>query len=287
MYQSLKFGNELGEIEINKKPYLLQRIDGVSGLAAEQITQQSPGQDGNSNLDTYFKTRTIDLRCVITQGDCDYDALNAKKLEIQKIFNPKIESYIEYTNTTYTKRIKCNCITSPVFSQVDRYKNIQVFQVQIICNEPFWEDIEYSSELMSVSLPSLEFPIIFEDYIEFETEGNNRITIENLGHVATPVIIEFNGPAENPKIMNETTGEYIRIIKTLTSDQKLVINTDPNYLNVELEEGEVRTTAFEFLDLTSIFFLLGIGYNTISFTADVGTVTATVLVKWKDRFLGL
>ena len=47
--------------------------------------------------------------------------------------------------------------------------------------------------------------------------------IENEGDVDAPIQIEYVGPAKNPKITNETTGEYIQVNMEIGEKEKLVL----------------------------------------------------------------
>lgn len=70
--------------------------------------------------------------------------------------------------------------------------------------------------------------------------GDPRVNIVNDGHVETPIEVEFHGPAENPRVTNLTTGEYVQVNRTLTSDDVLFINTAFRNKIVEIERNGIR-----------------------------------------------
>ena len=70
---------------------------------------------------------------------------------------------------------------------------------------------------MQAWVGGFEFPIELDPYMEFETAGN-EITIDNIG-TGKPVVIEFNGPAVNPRVDNLTTGEFIKINRELQAGE--------------------------------------------------------------------
>lgn len=70
------------------------------------------------------------------------------------------------------------------------------------------------------------------------------MNIVNDGHVETPIEVEFHGPAENPRVTNLTTGEYVQVNRTLTSDDVLFINTAFRNKIVEIERNGIREVQF-------------------------------------------
>ncbi len=290
--QTLTFYNDLGSIDMGQSaPYYLQLVEGISGLNNEINSIKAPFQDGETvlktgdNIQSYSQRRNITLTVVIVASD--YDTLNTYKRNLTKIFNPKIPSKLKYTNETYEKEIDVVVETTPKFAQDEKNRYYQVFFVSLIAHQPFWLDLNFSGETFSLSLGKFEFPLQLTDSYEIETEGINRTTLSNDGDVETPVYIEFYGPAINPKILNETTGEYIKVTKTLLTGEKLIISTEIGNKYVIFDNGITQTNAFSLLDLNSVFFNLVLGDNVISFTADFGTDTASVFIQYKNRFIGL
>jgi len=284
--QSLTFENDRGIITIgNSAPYFLQNIEGVSGLTANIQRQKSPFQDGVTYIDTYYNSRNIFLQLVIRADD--YDTLNARKRALLNVFCARLPTELTYTNETYTKVIDCYVETTPSFSQPDKTKQSQTAFISLICAQPFWEDETESGETFSISLGKFSFPLQITEGYEIETEGINRTTIENVGDVETPVLITFEGPATNPTILNETTNEYIKVTKTLLTGEKLIINTEFGNKEVIFDNGSTQVNAFGLIDLNSTFFQLQTGNNIISYSADFGVNTATVNIRYRNRYVGI
>jgi hypothetical protein len=284
--QSLTFENERGTITVgNSKPYFLQSVDGVSGLTANTERQRSPFQDGSTYIDSRYNNRNIFLRIVITADD--YDTLNTRKRTLANIFCARLSTKITYTNGTYTKTIDSYVETTPNFSQPDKTKQSQTAFISLICTQPFWQDETESGKTFSISLGNFIFPLNITEGYEIETEGINRVTINNEGDVETPVLITFEGPATNPTILNETTGEYIKVTKSLFAGEKLIINTEFGNKEVIFDNGSTQTNAFGLIDLNSTFFQLQTGNNVISYSADFGVDTATVNIKYRNRYVGI
>jgi hypothetical protein len=285
--QELTFSNSEGSVTIgNSAPYWLRELNGVSGVTVNIEEQKAPFQDGTTHISENFNNRFFNIVGVIRT--CSDSELNDKKRELSSIFNPKLQSTLTYTNGDYTKKITVWCESTVLFSSTDKGNGYQTFLINLRAHEPFWLDTAISGEIMSLIVPTFKFNLTFAPTITFGTRGNNRATIDNIGDVETPVRIEFEGPAVNPKITNETTGEHIAVTTSLGVGEKLIITTDFGSKKVIFDDGlGNKTNAFGLIDLNSTFFQLQVGENEISYQADTGTTTAEVLVQWYNRFLGL
>jgi hypothetical protein len=105
---------------------------------------------------------------------------------------------------------------------------------------------------------------------------------KNEGQVEAPVVIEIKGACVNPRIDNETTGEFIAFKDlTMTSTQTLIIDTTFGHKKVELDGVNV----FNKLDFSSTFFNLAIGENSIDFSDETGNVDATIHFIYKNLYI--
>lgn len=146
-----------------------------------------------------------------------------------RVINPKTynqstgkrgELLIYYTNDYKKYRIYGKVEDSADFN--DRKKNRDKSTISFYCQDPYWLDDEgINIDIKSVK-GGLKFPIKFPNkfaLLSFYKE------IENEGDVEAPVQIEYIGPALNPRISNETTGEFIQVNMEIGEKEKLVIDT--------------------------------------------------------------
>lgn len=284
--QSLVFTNDNGTISVGQTaPYYLLSVTGIGGLGAEMQSQKAPFQDGSTYIDQQYNNRNITMNIHIVAADLT--ALNVLKRSISNIMKPKTESTLTYANGTTTKQITVYCESSPLWG-TDKSEQHQQCFVSMIANNPFWVDILESSEEMAISIPVLSFDLEITDSFEFETNGINSVDIDNIGDEETPVTIYFKGPATNPKVFNETTGEYIQVTYTLLANEQLIINTAFGNKSVYFDDGTgVLVNAFGYINLNSVFFQLAIGTNRITYTCDTGFDTANVRLTYKNKFVGI
>lgn len=108
------------------------------------------------------------------------------------------------------------------------------------------------------------------------------------GDMETPVEIYFRGPAINPVVRNHRTGEFVRINRTLTSDETLYINTEYRKKTVEIIRGEEREDAWDDMDFASKFFWLYPGDNMIEYSMDSKPeLTRGVEIYYRERYNGI
>lgn len=292
MAEKITYTNSRGQsVELTKSaPFILQFLEGAGGAPTDVQLEKSAFQDGGNYLDTYLEPRVLNFEVAI-RAENEED-LYSKRAELAQVFNPKLgEGELVYNyGTTGEKRIVCVVDRAPVFlvGSENRSTTYQKTVFTIIAPEPFWTDNFVTGEILSQSVPQFEFDLELTDEFEFEKRGTNRTTINNTGDVETPVEIVFEGPASNPVITNETTGEFISVQKTLLDGESLLIGTAFGNKYVLFDDGSGTTTnAFGNLTLDSVLWNLEVGENEVVYTADAGIDTASMRISWRQRYVGV
>lgn len=107
------------------------------------------------------------------------------------------------------------------------------------------------------------------------------------GDVDTPILVTFNGPSVNPRIINQGTGEWIWINATLATGDLFVVNTAFGQKTVSLTQGGIVTNGIAHLDISSTFFSIEVGSNTVYYEDDAVLSTASVTMTWTERYVGI
>ena len=157
--------------------------------------------------------------------------------------------------------------------------------LELTCMDPAML-AEYSeSDQMSTWIGGwkLKFTLPFH----LRRRGPKQKTIINGGHLDTPVQVIFQGPAENPRIVNRTIGEQIIVNRTLTEDDFLRIDTDPDHISVKIERNGVVEDAYGYIDLDTDFFQLAPGENVIEYGTDNELDPQQVVIVHRERYLGI
>lgn len=170
------------------------------------------------------------------------------------------------------------------YNDEENVAGLYKFVIDIVCPNPFWKDIVIGDQI-STWIGGWKFK--FKLPFKFKQKGEPKKNIFNDGHVETPVEIIFKGPAVNPKVLNSTTGEFIKVDRTLTSDDTLYITTEFGNKKVEIERDGVRANAFNYIDLDSTFFKLKVGDNTIEYSTQNELEPQSVEIRYRNRYLGV
>lgn len=159
------------------------------------------------------------------------------------------------------------------------------FLVELDCLDPTFKDLLQTGESISTWIRGWKWK--FKLPFKMKERGEPQKSILNEGHVETPVEIIFHGPAVNPKVINLTTDQMIRIKQSLTSDDTLYINTAFGKKTVEIERNGVREDAFDYIDLASDFFPLQVGENVIRYESENGLDPQSVEIRYSNRYIGV
>lgn len=197
-------------------------------------------------------------------------------------FNPKNSGTL-FVNYSGTERYIKYAVESFKNKRDSLYEPLNCI-VDLICPNPHFNDIEVGDEI-STWIGGWKFK--FKLPFKFKQKGEPRKNIFNAGHLETPVQIVFKGPAVNPKVTNITTGKFIKVNRTLSSDDTLYINTSYGNKTVEIERDGIRKNAFNYIDLDSTFFNLEVGDNLIEYSTDNNIDPQSVQIIHKSRFLGV
>ena len=100
--------------------------------------------------------------------------------------------------------------------------------------------------------------------------------------------IEYVGPALNPRITNDTTGEYIQVNMEINEKETLVIDTREGKETVNLITPHEVIDVYNKIDLNSTFFKLIIGKNLIKYSSDIEGAKDRVTIKdYTNKYVGV
>lgn len=111
--------------------------------------------------------------------------------------------------------------------------------------------------------------------------------VDNEGDEEIPLQIEYTGPATNPKIINETTREFIQVNMEIGEKEKLIINTAQGQETVNLVTPNETIDVYNNIDLNSTFFKLILGKNLIKYSSDNEGAKDKVSITYSNRYVGV
>ncbi|MEW6661970.1 MAG: phage tail family protein [Bacillota bacterium] len=285
--ERVTFTNSRGQSVVisSQEPFFLDSISGTGASGVDTQMQKAPYQDGKTYIDTVIEPRLINIEVLLLTET--QEEIFAGRRELVQVFNPKLgPGVLKYEYPGGVKEIPAVPDLAPVFASgnENRGHGFQKALISLICPEPFWQDVEESQEEMAAWIGGFGFPLELPKKF---AESGQEVIMHNAGDVAVPVVIEFNGPALNPRVDNLTTGEFIRVIRALAEGEKLIIGTAFGKKGASLVTLTGQSNAMHWIDINSTFWQLVPGDNQVKYSADEGTETATVLVHWKNHFVGV
>lgn len=212
----------------------------------------------------------------------EYTELLTQKHTI-RILGKQGELLLYYTNDYKKYRIYARVEDSVDFNA--RFKNHDKATISFLCVDPYFLDAEGTDvEIKSVN-GGLKFPLSLSTHFALVSFFKE---IDNQGDVEAPIKIEYQGPALNPRVTNETTGEYIQVNMEIAEQEKLVINTAEGQETVNLITPHETKDVYNNIDLNSTFFKLIIGKNLIKYSSDQEGSRDKVTIKdFSNKYIGV
>ena len=277
--QSLTFGDSA--------PLLVTKIDGLGSPQNEIYRQKSPYQDGITVTHTALNERELVLEGVILANAQDRQKYRQVLLQT---FNPKLKGTLIFERYGTKKQIECIPELAPSFPS-NMQENYQQFLITLLCPNPFWQDVERTKAEIAIWRGALEFPLeLMEEGIELGfREPSLIVNIYNPGDVPCGMEIRFKALATvvNPSLFNVNTREYLKINKTMTASEVIVVTTQFGGKRVESHLNGVVTNAFNWLDLDSVFLQLDPGDNLLRYDAEEGLDNLEADIYFTPQYLGV
>lgn len=206
-----------------------------------------------------------------------------KRQELISFFSPFEPGVLEVNYLGMHRQIEYE-VMGMLMNNTNIYDELSCL-VELECPDPAFEDNIDESEAISAWVGGWSFPFTLP--FQLKTKGDPRVNIVNEGHMEAPVIVEFHGPAINPYVKNLTTGKYIKIEAELGESQILYIDTAFGKKAIEIEEDGVRKDASAMMSYDSRFWNLQVGDNVIEYGSDNKLQENNVVVRYRNRYLGI
>lgn len=265
------------------RPFFLSKLDGA-GITRQSInTFKAPDQDG-----AFFISSTLDMRNITLEGTVlanTVDEAYEQRKRFLRIFTPKQQG------TLLVRDRQIACVVEEAGFAASSRERAPKFFVSLLCPSPFFEALEEVREELamwtSLFLFELEIP---ESGMEFGARQPSQIiTVDNIGDVSCGCQIVFKalGTVVNPELMNLDTGEFVRLMATMTAGEKLRVYTHFAGKRVVRITGQTQSNAFSQLDTGSAFLQLDAGRNLLRYDADTNMDLLEVSIYYRPQFLGV
>lgn len=275
--ENIEFTNALG---VTYRFGGLVSVDGLGDVEADIQQQSAPYQDGSAFIDAVLSPRYVSIEFILR--GTDYADVRNQRSAIGKALNPKLGlGTLTYMSGGITRQIEAVAESVPLFPDGNaRGERWQRGTLTFICPNPYWKSLGETEE--PTFEPLFQFP--FEGEFQMGMQRDRRIIV-NDGDSPTPIFVEFNGPALNPKIINNTTGEFIKVNQLLNENERMIIDTTDGVKSVHFVDSNGNSrNVFNWIDLNSTFFKLVVGENDVEYTADSDVQGAVVNISYNKLY---
>lgn len=265
------------------KPYFIEKLDGTGSIRNTVNTFKAPEQDG-----AFYVSSTLDMRNITIEGTI-VAATSEEAYELRKnllrFFSPK------KTGTLIYRDRQISCVVEEVVLSVSVRERIPKFFLSLLCPSPFFETLDEIRQELASWDPLLEFVLeIPEEGMEFGLRQPSQIiTVDNIGDVpcGCEIIFKASGPVTNPELLHLDTGEFVRILTTMSNGDEYHIYTHFAGKRVISIIDGTESNAFYLLDTNSNFFQLAPGNNNLRYDASDNLDLLDVSVYYRPQFLGV
>lgn len=257
-----KYGTKMTLTDDNR--YYVIRVMGLTPAAANINTDALAVGDGSLFNSSKVGTRNIVITLKYKEGINVEEA----RLALYNVFKTKQKVRVFYKTSTRDVYIDGYVETF----DGDLFERGQMAAVSIICPDPFFKAVESTVTDFNAVIRLLEFPVEFpESGIPFsEIRAYSEKSVVNGGDAESGVIIRcnFTGEVENPAFYNLTTGEGLSVAFSFLRGDSLIIDTNQGSKSITLIREGATINMLNYLVQGSAWFLLTIGDNIFTFTAD-------------------
>ena len=269
--------------------FKLANVDGITSANVDISSSTVASMDG----DFVTNTRTIP-RSIVLDLAIERDVENVKRYILQYV-KPKLKGTLRMTQNERTTQI--SGIVEAI--EMPRFTNSATMQVTIYCSQPYWEDIDFSTQEISevidlfyftdndlLEIASDEDNMLYfpEEGIPFgEYDTNRTKVLTNDGDVDAEIEIHIVALATvtNPVIYN-AEGEFIGVDTTLTGGDEVIISTAKGEKTIRLNGENILSK----IRAESTWLQLKVGENEFTIDSDDGTEgNMYFTIVYKRRFV--
>ena len=282
--ERLTFTNSFGKsITLDySNDYIIDSYDGLTAAEIIPVSTRGYRQNGYTRINTSLGSRYININFYVYAETMA--AFYEKRRNLASVFNPLLgEGILTYTNDFTSKSIKGIVSVAP--TPTNKMGSLQLFNVEITCDNPFWFDNEESAVRMGDFTGGLSYPLQFTGAGEKFAQKGDVAKIKIVGDIPSPIRAEFRNHSLNPVLTLTNTGEFIKVNTEIDNNERLVINTAYGNKTVEHITTNGTENSFHLITLDSSFFQLPIGQNQLTFSGDAGT--PEVYLYWRNYYVGV
>lgn len=250
----------------NDTPFFIKSITGIHEMIGNVSTTKNAWSVGEKYNGTSISKRNIVINIEMFDNFVNNRLLLYKMLPLKEIgklyyYEDDISRKIEY----YVESVSISDSGIP-----------RTAQISLICNNPYFTDIEENVVNIFNWEPKLEFPISInnEEKMEFARKNSNILAIiENDTNIEIGMHIKFTFKDEvvNPGLLNINSQETLMLNGLFSSNDIVEITTFINNKNIVLLQDDQKKNINNLLKFGTKYLQVHPGTNTFKSISDSGT----------------
>lgn len=280
-----KLENESGNIvDINDgvNYIVIPPVEGLNPPPASIFTSTSPNRKGGKYNGSTLNERNLIITIKIL-GDIEANR-NALYSWVDT------EQYIKVRYRNGVKNVYCEGHIQEC--PIDIFTDNETVTVNIICENPYWKDLQEIAAEVSHILQQFTFAFAIDSTgIPFSTiRPNSETSIYNAGaETGVKLTVKCSGEVKNLVIFDgQNTSRRFKLATTLQTDWIVIIDTEssPKTCKAYKPDGTILNL-MKYISGAPTWLTLRRGNNIFGFTADVGSSNVTLTVGYTNKYLGV
>lgn len=245
-----------------------------------------------SQVGVYIDSTTLEQRTVAISGwviGDTYDELRENKKILNRLVNPlhPIDAVIQ---EKYKLTFKPDYSVKYSVSYKENNEVLCKFLIQGTCADPMFTTKDKQSALIASTIPKFRFPLVIPQgtgILMGLREPSLLATLNNGGDIDTGLLVTFSctSTVTNPSLLNVDTREFIKVNKTMSAGEQIVISTGSGEKYIKGIVDGVEYNYFKYMDFDSTWLQLHTGENTLKYDADSNVAGLEVLISFLPKYL--
>lgn len=262
--------------------YVVLSVSGLNPPSASIFTTKSPNRKGARYNGSTLNERNIVVEIKIL-GDIEQNRNNLYAWI-------DTEQYVKVYYRNNTKNVYCEGHIQDC--DIDFFVESEVVNLAIICENPYWQDLQQISTEISSLLKQFTFPFAIDAAgVPLSTVREDTATnIFNAGaETGVKITVKCNDEVENLRIYDDkNTLRQFKINYTLLKDWIVEIDTEnsPKTVKAYLPDG-TTINLLKYIESNPTWFTLKKGHNTFGYSADKGFANVEMTFSFRNKYLGV
>lgn len=264
-----------------KFPFFLESVDGLHEVLGVVAGMKSAYAIGESYVGT-----SIEKRNIVIKGAIRNDII-ANRQKLYRVFPLKSTGTLYYYEGDLKRKINYK-VESIRVNEKGLHRH---FQISLICQNPYFTDLEPTIMQMATWSPAFKFALRIprDSGIVFGRKNTTSMaTIQNDTNIEFGMTITFtaNDTVENPSLFNVDTREEMKIEKTMSAGDKIIVNTyrqNKNIVYIPISTG-IEENINNLMVYGSKFLQVHHGSNTFRYNADTGVDNLEAVIEYSNEY---